>query len=275
MLLRAVLLGVVVGGRIGEDLHQPRIVDLQHEPGVDDREVLDTHRLSDRGQIVAMRCVVLVPPEAARARRRHERLERRIIGERALQVGDVGLQLFLTDVGHRPRAHELLERGDAAGVLLEVLVVEARKVFDLLAPRRGKERIAVVFGEAPEAVFDVREETDLAHLAVGDDIDAALDLAVHAIGDGIVHLALEGGVVVRPPGFLVTHHLEQLGRSRQAPDVGRDDPLRAAMHVRLPSTTLSGPLPRTCGGCHMVGTPTHPPLSRWRTSSGAPRSDVA
>ena len=252
VLLRTALLRVVIGGRIGQDLHQPRVVDLQHEPGVDDGEVLDAHRFTDRRQVLAVGRVVLVPAETARTRRRHERLERRIVGERRVQVGDVGLELVLTDVADRSRAHELLERGDGTRVLLEVLVVEAGKVGDLLAPRRRQDHVAVVLREPTETVLDVGEEAHLAHLAVGDDVESALDLTVHAVGDGIAHLTIERGVVVGLAGLLVAHHLEQLDRSCQAPHVGGDDPLRAAVHVRLPSTALSGPVPRTCGGCHMA-----------------------
>jgi hypothetical protein len=40
--------------------------------------------------------------------------------------------------------------------------------------------------EAAQAVLDVAEEADLAHLAVGHDVDAVLDLLLHPIGDRVV-----------------------------------------------------------------------------------------
>ena len=79
---------------------------------------------------------------------------------------------------------------------------------------------------------DVGGVADLARLAVADDVDASVDLPLH----GVVHAALysfvERGRIDHFIAILREQQVEDLVRSRQAPDVRGEDPVEAR-HVNL------------------------------------------
>ena len=220
----------LVHRRIAEHVDEERVVDLQHEPGGDDRQVLLAHRLGDRGEVLLVRAVVLVAPEPTRSGRRHEHVGDVVAGDRRLEVVDVGLQQLLTDVADRALADDPAQRGDRRRVLLEVVGVVLGEVVDLLLPRRGHAHVVDVGLEAAEAVLDVAEEADLAHLAVRDDVDAVLDLLTHPIGDRLGDLAVEQLGVVGPAVLPLLQRVEQLVGTGQAADVGGEDAIGAALH---------------------------------------------
>ncbi len=99
-------------GRIRQGVDQPRVVDLQHEAGVDDAEVLLAHRLGDGAEVFLVAVVVRVATEPARARRRHEHLGDVEALDGCLEVGDVLLQQLVTDVGDRALADDPAQRCD-------------------------------------------------------------------------------------------------------------------------------------------------------------------
>ena len=92
-------------------------------------------------------------------------------------------------------------------------------------------RMSSSHGSKPaEAVLDVAEEADLAHLSVGDDVDAGLDLPAHPVGHRLGDLAVEQLGVVGPSVLPLLQRVEQLVRPGQAADVGGEDAIGAALH---------------------------------------------
>ena len=74
---------------------QERVVDLEHEAGIDDRPVFLVQRLGERDEVVLVGLVVLVAVpvgEVRRRHRRHEPLSHIFPGHRRLEVVDVALQ---------------------------------------------------------------------------------------------------------------------------------------------------------------------------------------
>ena len=108
-----------------------------------------------------------------------------------------------------PLADDPAQRADRRRVLLEVLGVVLGEHVELGLPRRRQLRRAVVDLETAEAILDVAEEADLAHLAVGDDVDARLDLLLDALLDRIGDLTIERLGVVRPIVLALLHDVEQ------------------------------------------------------------------
>ena len=225
---------VLIHGRIAQHVDQERIVDLEDEPGVDDGQVLLPHRLGYGREVLLVAGVVLVAPEAARPGGWDERLGHVERLDGCPEVVDVGLQQLLADVADRATTDDAAKRGDGRRVLLEVLRVVLGEVVDLLLPRRRHPRRLHVGLEAAEAVLDVAEEADLAHLPVGHDVDAVLDLLAHPVGHGVPHLTVEELGVVRPTVLPLLHRVEQLGRPGQAAGMRRQDAFGAALHRVLP-----------------------------------------
>ena len=91
------------------------------------------------------------------------------------------LTQLLAAIFHRPDADHRRDRHDRAAHhrCLEILRVIFREGRDLLL-----EQHHLLVGprlEAVEPLLDVGEEARLRELAVGDDVDAALDLLAHAL----------------------------------------------------------------------------------------------
>ena len=214
---------------------QARVVDLQQEAGVDDREVLLAHRLADRVQELLLRVVegVLLPAFDVRRRdRRHEDLLGARARRRLPEVGDVGGDRVVPGVGDRAgRAHVHRERRAA----LHGGLVELGEVARLprLAPR-----VAGAVGdrlEAAETVVDVGEEARLADLAVVDDVDPPVALQPDDLGHGLADAGAERLLVDRPALLLLQERREQVARPGQAADVRRQHPCRAPMHRAIVS----------------------------------------
>ena len=95
-------------------------------------------------------------------------------------------------------------------------------------------RHEILAAEAGEAILDVGRVADLAGLAVADDIDADGNLMRDDVGDRLVDLAVEFGMVVRLVLVLLHQQIDQRLRPRQAADMGRQDAVRAEFHGFLP-----------------------------------------
>ena len=230
----AAALGRIAAAVVGQDLDQPRVVHLQQETGLDDREVLRPHGFGHRGQVILLGGVVLVAAEPAGAGGRQEGLGHPAghlgIGQRGAQVGDVGGQRGLAGVADRAGADHHPHRRHRRGVLRHVGVVVLGEVVDLLLPGRRQQRLALHLVEAGQPLLDVGEEGDLALLAVGDHVQARHRLAAHHVQHRVADHGLEGGRVIGPAVLLLPHHLKQAGRAGQAADVRSQDALRAALH---------------------------------------------
>ena len=66
---------------------------------------------------------------------------------------------------------------------------------------------------------DVGEETRFGEFPVGDDVDAAIDLLAHDVGDSNTQRLLKCLLVIGLPAIFRLHHVEQMVRPRQAADV--------------------------------------------------------
>ena len=203
-------------------------------------------RLGHGGEVLAVARVVLVAPEAAGTGGGQESLDDVVARERRAQVGDVGLQLGVPLVSHGPGAHHGRHRADLVLVLAEVARVVLGEGVDLDLPGRRHQPLARRGVETPEPVLDVGQEADLAELAVGDDVQARLDLLRHHLGHRARHAPGVGVGVVGAAVLLLPHHLQQVERPGEAADVGGQDPVGAAVHVysprrlRWPPESISG-----------------------------------
>ena len=206
---------------VGKDVGEERIVDLQQEPGVDDRLVFGAQRGADGMEELLLAAVVLVRPDAAWRDRRHERGVMPGAFQGGLEVVDVTLQRLLAAICHRADADQRHHRhdGPADHRLLEVLGVVLGKGVDL----GGKERPFHLRPrlEALQPLAHVEEEAGLGLLAVGHDVDAGFRLLAHALGNGAAHaLVVAAGRLARE---LFLHLVEQIPGARQAADMGRQD----------------------------------------------------
>ena len=87
-----------------------------------------------------------------------------------------------------------------------------------------------------EALVDVGDEADAAHLAVGDDVDAGLRLPPHGLGDGALDARRERRLVDRLAALLLQDHRPQIVGPRQAADMRGQDAIGAAFHDFLPGS---------------------------------------
>jgi len=84
--------------------------------------------------------------------------------------------------------------------------------------------------DAGETRVDIGNEPETAHFAISDDVDAGLGLLLDDLGDRVFHPARVASGVKRLALLFRLDHRQQIGRSRQAADVGGEDPLRALLH---------------------------------------------
>src|SRR6476620_5740936 len=115
--------------------------------------------------------------------------------------------------------------------MIEEIAMRAglRRLVDLGAAKRA---------DAGEAMADVEGVGDLALLAVTDAIDAARDL----LFDNLAHRAGEPSFkrrfVEAVAGFARLEHPQQVGRTRQAADMSRQNMVGAELHRRPPLLRL-------------------------------------
>ncbi len=195
-------------------------VDLEVQPGRDDRLVLGLHRVRERFEVLVPRAVVLVRLEEGddpRRRRVHE------------TAGDVGaLECVREDGEVAPERLGMLVGDRAAADGAEVLGRRARLGEPVAEPGIGVEvgggrARDVADLEAAEPVTDVGRVADLAHLAVTHEVDACVDLVAHALLDRFPDGALVGLTVDGLALVLGEDLVDDRLRSRQAADVRRQD----------------------------------------------------
>ena len=142
-----------------------------------------------------------------------------------------------TDADHRR------ERDDGAAHhrLLEILLVIFRKSRDLLLEQLQLDVRARL--KAVEPLAHIGEKARLGEFAVGDDVDAAIDLFAHDVGDRTAQRLAKGLVVVRLPGIFRLHHVEQPMRPRQAADMRGLDAVGILLQLHGWFPSLAGSLP--------------------------------
>ena len=197
--------------------HEARIVDLHQEPGVDDRLVLLPHGVGDREQVFLVGLVVgvVLPSLDVRGRDGGDELFLHAdAAERGLEVVDVRLHLRLPAISDgagageapRPRVGRLADGGS----------VELRER-DILLRSRPRQRFGHNLVVADEE--DCRENRLLTRMSL-----TKQEIGSRAARDPVI------AAVVGTPVGQGAHHLQQVGRPRQAARVRREDPLAAAVH---------------------------------------------
>ena len=77
---------------------------------------------------------------------------------------------------------------------------------------------------------DVEGVGNLAELAVANAVDTGCDLLFDDLAHRQGETRVERCLLEQPPGFARLQELQQIGRPRQAPDMGGENPLGARLH---------------------------------------------
>ena len=195
-----------------------------------DRLVLWLHHLAEHVEVGVLARVVLVGLEErddAGRRRVHEALDSAGRLQRRGHVGEVLPERRLvldTDLADTRRAlhlRRLAHGGDALHVGREHLHV----------PRHLARAVA---REAVQPLRDVGGVAALAHLAVGDDVDAGVHLPAHDVRHGAHHAGVEGALVGERLVLLGEQHVGDVLRPRQGAHVRGENAFGAELHAVLP-----------------------------------------
>jgi hypothetical protein len=225
-------------------------VELQIKAGRHDRLVLDRQRLRRRLEIGRVRGIVevgKVEQHLPRSHRGDERVVRRRRTERGHEVVDVALHRAGVAQLDRP-LHVRHHQVPPALALDEQLVDDLGKLAEV-----GGDELGAV-GEAGIALHHIIAEADLAHLAVGDDVDAGGALLAEHLRHRLAHPRAQLALVHRLAVEQVPHHAREVRRPRQAAGVGGEDAVGASFHrwalslraraaMRLFASTASAPQP--------------------------------
>ena len=166
------MLDVPAHGEIGA-------IELQDQPGIDDRLVFRPHRLGDRFEIRLGAWIVIVAEEQRDEAGRsgaQKSLCRRVFLQRGFKIGDIGRDRAAIGNGDRPVAGRRLAA--CAARIAEDAPCQLGKFDQILID----EAVAGA-AEAGQPVLDVGGIGRLAHLAVIDDIDSGGDLFADDIVD--------------------------------------------------------------------------------------------
>ncbi len=138
-----------------------------------------------------------------------------------LHVRNVDLDELFATVLDRTDANDRRERNDrtAGHRPLEIFCIIFRKGRDFLLKQLQLKAWAQF--KAFEPFADIGEESGLGKFAIGDDIDAALNLLAHHIGYCLAQGFLERRRVIRLSAVFRLHDIEEMMRPRQAADVCR------------------------------------------------------
>ena len=151
------------------------------------------------------------------------------------EVFQIGFERAPVAVGHRSGAarHGLpAEPRGAAARLVEPLQVIG--VVEQVAMRRGLGRLVIVAAaecaNPGEAVAHVEGVGNFAELAVADNVDAGRSLIFDDVVDRGRETIVEGPLVELPAGLPRFEKCQQIGRPRQAPDMGRQNAVGTELH---------------------------------------------
>ena len=118
--------------------------------------------------------------------------------------------------------------GRGVGVVYEIEVLRGL--------RRLVDRGAAEGADPGQTVPDIEGVGDLALLAVAHAVDAAGDLLLNDLPNGLGETRIESGLVEGLAAFARCEQRQQIGRARQAADMGGQDAIGAQLHRRLPSS---------------------------------------
>src|SRR5437588_9065549 len=101
--------------------------------------------------------------------------------------------------------------------------------------RRLVDRGAAKGADPRQTVPDIESVGDLALLAVAHAVDAARDLLRDDLPHGLGETRFESGLIEALAAFAGCEQRQEIGRARQAADMGGQDTIGAELHRRLPS----------------------------------------
>src|SRR5581483_5174646 len=220
-----------------------RVVDLDHQAGVDDGAVLLRQGLGDSKNVFLFAAVELVF-----ARRRHaggsdhwqEGVKGADADHRRFEVLYVSLQGLVARVPHGPDTDPVPGHADEA-LRLSIFLIELGK--QPLVRTRGDDIARLGCGrrtppfETVKAFADVaRPALRLAELPITDDVDATLRLLAYDLGHALSQSVLIGAFVVCLPVFLGSEDVDELRGTDEAADM-RGQNLR---HSSAPCLTKAG-----------------------------------
>ena len=205
-------------------------VDLQHEAGFDDGAVFDLEHVGERGDVSLLGRIMQVDDEArqnARRRRGHEHLGGLRFRRRGFEMRQIAVERGAVHVAQVADA-----AGKRHGGEIAALAGEVRKLQHVAADHdvAALFRRARVHLDAADPVADIGRVRRLAHLAVGDHVDAGRDLLRHDVVDRLDHLGLEGVRRDRLALLAAQNEVDQRLRPRQAAGMGGEDAVGRGLH---------------------------------------------
>ena len=229
---------------------QKGVVDLQMEPGIDNRPVFLVQGVGQSEQKALLVVVMFVSGIGQRARRRHHRQKALYIPNRrntGLQVVDVPLQLGLAAICDQSGHHGPDRRRGVAQHLPVVFAVELGKRFavapaDCIAHRIGRflraHRLPL---DAAQAVVNVERPVDrLAVFAVAHDVHSGFGLKAHRLGDRFGQARVVGVAVPGLVALLLFQELDQRRRPDQTADMAHWNAFGLRRHCSLQPDCRSG-----------------------------------
>jgi hypothetical protein len=115
--------------------------------------------------------------------------------------------------------------------------------------------VSVIDLEAGETLIDIGDEARLAHLAVGNDVDANVSLFAHDVRHCLTHTRIVSSVVDFFTIAARDAHRVKISRTRQTAYMGRENPVAALLHG-IPSAW------RSSDACWIL-TPCNHPVTSW------------
>ena len=221
-----------------------RAIDLQQEAGVVDRLVFVGQRLAERHHIVVAGLIEGVGHEMGDDTRRggiHEGAGRRCLVHRSAIVGEVGFQRRR----YRP-ARSARGRPAGPGSAAWRSRTHAGGVTRMGQQVRRHPAQRLRLAEAVQPVLDIVGVGNFRHLAIADDVDAALDLFLHDFRHRFGYEAFQQGRIVGPVAVLRDEQVDQVVRPRQAADMGGQDAV-GGEGVRTGGQNSISPYRRRCG----------------------------
>src|SRR5262249_40349665 len=97
-------------------------------------------------------------------------------------------------------------------------------------------------GEAVVALHHIIAEADLAHFAVGDDVDTGIALFLHSLGDRFHDSRIKLALIDRLLVDQVPHHAREIRRTGQTAGLRRLYAFGALFHAAPPAISLFGVL---------------------------------
>ena len=224
--------GKVLKGRMPRH-RQIGAIDLQHKTRCRNGGVLFPHRLGDGLDIVLMTAVIFVRQKARdhAGRGRGQKCLGRPRGiDGGAHIGEVARQRLPIADGDRTNAGHALEPSRPRQLRHLAAQIGKRRQIGV----RFRAFRAAFIGKAGQAIVHIGGVTDLAGLAVADDIDADIDLPLDDVQHGLPNATIELHGVESPAVLAFFEQMQHRVAPRQAADMRCQNSLLARFHRDRP-----------------------------------------